>query len=164
MIRHLQCSVFETYARIIAHQVNCMGVMGSGVAGKVKKNFPDVYSAYKYTCDCYESDRIKLLGHVQLCPTLFDADKTPRVFVANMFAQYDYGRDHSRVYIDYAAFNQCLHQLADLTSVNNWTIAMPYRIGCARGNGDWEGKILPMINDVLGEREVLLCEYPTRWN
>lgn len=42
----LNGDLFKTPFEIIAHQVNCQGVMGSGVAKQVKEKFPYVYSTY----------------------------------------------------------------------------------------------------------------------
>lgn len=39
-------NVFDSDADIICHQVNCQGVMGSGVAKEVRERYPEVYYAY----------------------------------------------------------------------------------------------------------------------
>lgn len=51
---------------IIAHQVNCQGVMGSGVALQVRKLFPDVFDGYKSLvsiADKAPEGKKFLLGH-----------------------------------------------------------------------------------------------------
>lgn len=50
MITYLDGDIFTSEAQIIGHGVNCKGVMGSGIAVKVRKDFPDVYHAYKEEC------------------------------------------------------------------------------------------------------------------
>lgn len=164
MIKHIRGSVFDTYARIIAHQVNCMGVMGSGVAAQVKERYPDAYQQYRQLCELNRDDRISLLGMVQMVPVSKENyNGYQRIFVANMFGQYNYGRNNGVVYTDYQALDQCLHRLADYAKCVNGAIALPYRIGCGRGNGDWEGRVLPMIKNTLGDHDVLLCEYPSKF-
>ena len=158
MIKHLHCDVFETYAAIIAHQVNCMGVMGSGVASQVKSRFPEAYKSYRCICDTHSHCRDVLLGQVQFCPVSFNPDGTPRIYIANMFGQLNYGRSPYTVYTDYAALRKCLSSLADFARKNNLIIAIPYKIGCVRGNGDWDGVVYPMIQSILGNNEVLLCD------
>ena len=37
MIEHIKCDIFESGADAILHQVNCQGVMGSGIAKQVKE-------------------------------------------------------------------------------------------------------------------------------
>lgn len=39
-------NVFDSDAKIICHQVNCQGVMGSGVAKEVRERYPKVYEQY----------------------------------------------------------------------------------------------------------------------
>lgn len=36
---------------VVCHQVNCMGVMGAGLAKQVRNRYPGVYRAYKELCD-----------------------------------------------------------------------------------------------------------------
>ena len=46
MIKIIDGDLFETDAKFIVHQVNCMGRMGSGVALQVKEKYPHVYEEY----------------------------------------------------------------------------------------------------------------------
>lgn len=163
MIKHIRCNVLDSYAAIIAHQVNCMGVMGSGVAAQVKERFPDAYKAYRAFCDQNRDQRIAMLGTTQFCAVSRYPDSgLPRVYLANLFAQYDYGRDRSRVYTDYAALRQCFVKLSDFALPSDRIIALPSRIGCGYGGGDWEGVVLPMIEEVFLKNRVLVCEYQRR--
>ena len=41
----------ESGCNIICHQVNCQGVMGSGIAKQVREKYPNVYNSYKKACD-----------------------------------------------------------------------------------------------------------------
>ena len=136
-----------------------MGVMGSGVAAQVKRRFPDAYAQYTEYCVEHRHNRIAMLGQVQFCPVKRFPDGTPQVYVANLFAQYNYGRKNA-LYTDYEALKQCLTTLADFASENNYTIAIPYRIGCDRGGGDWNGHVYPMIQTALANCEVLICHLP----
>ncbi len=43
----IEGNLFDTDAKFICHQVNCMGKMGSGVALQVRQRFPHVYEEYK---------------------------------------------------------------------------------------------------------------------
>lgn len=158
MIKHLHCSVLDTYAAIVAHQVNCQGVMGSGVASQVKRKYPEAYQMYKELCDENAHYKVGLLGKTQLCPVSSNPDGTPRIYVANMFGQLDYGRSKYYVYTDYLALRQCLTSLSQFAKQNNLIIAMPFRLGCDRGNGDWDGHVYPMIQKILSENEVLICK------
>jgi O-acetyl-ADP-ribose deacetylase (regulator of RNase III) len=46
---------------VIAHQVNCLGVMGAGVALQIKNKWPEVYEGYKNFCH----DELNRLGAMQ---------------------------------------------------------------------------------------------------
>jgi len=48
--------------QVIAHQVNCMGVMGAGVAKSLRLKYPGLYESYKEMCSLYERNRKDLLG------------------------------------------------------------------------------------------------------
>ena len=157
MIQHLQCSVFDTYASIIAHQVNCQGVMGSGVAAQVKRKYPEAYRAYKDFCDENAHYKVGLLGKAQLCTVSYNPDGTPRIYVANLFGQLDYGRNKCYVYTDYVALRQCLTALSQFAKQENLIIAMPYKMGCDRGNGDWDRVVYPMIEEIFAQNTLLIC-------
>lgn len=159
MIYNIISNVFDANAAIIAHQVNCMGVMGSGVAAEVKRRFPDVYTAYKQKCDENYGRSIKLLGTVQICPVTFLNDGRPRTYIANLFGQYHYGRDRSIRYTNYDALEQCFSKLAEFAMSQNLRIAIPYKIGCGLGGGDWNNMVMPMIERTLAGCEVLIARY-----
>lgn len=95
-------NIFDSKADAILHQVNCQGVMGSGVAKQVREKFPAVFKHYKARCD--EDKRFKeqsgitkssLLGLAQVCykedyPV---GDIKDKQVIINLFAQDRYGYD-----------------------------------------------------------------------
>lgn len=120
-------------ADIIVQQVNCMGVMGAGLALQIKRKYPWVERQYKEVCQHYQyRDRGSMLGLVQFCS---NAEHEP--IVANFFAQVRYGRGIRQT--DYAAFSRCVQNLA--IHLNNLgrdlLVAIPYGIGCGLAGGDW---------------------------
>ncbi len=157
MIQYEIGDLLSAKTQLIAHQVNCMGVMGSGVARQVRIAFPSVYKSYADMCAANKP--ADLLGRVQFIHVLKSAED--RFFVvANMFAQRNYGKDGKR-YTDYAAFSECLQKLrAFMSEGGHRSIAFPYRIGCGLGGGDWDGIILPMIRSELREFDVVIRKLP----
>lgn len=151
MIKHIKCDIFESGADIICHQVNCQGVMGSGIAKQVKEKYPEVYIKYKKICDEHTQDRSSLLGKVQLIDV---SGKS----IANLFAQEYYGYD-GKCYTDYNALRKCLKIANDCLDWEQ-TIAIPYLMGCRRGGGDWD-IVYQMIEEIFGDSDddVLICEY-----
>ena len=80
MIKIIEGNLFDTTAPIIAHQVNCKGVMGSGIARQVKKYDQLVFEQYRDLC--YANYPKVLLGMAQPCYS-----KVLHRFVVNLFGQ-----------------------------------------------------------------------------
>ena len=153
MINHVKGDIFKSDADIIIHQVNCQGVMGSGVAKQVKDKYPNVYNSYYSMCKNYSSN--DLLGKVLLVNTPDYISNGKRIrMIANFFSQDNYG--YQGVFTNYDSFKSCLEYMRD--SYSNCSMAIPYLIGCRRGGGNWE-TIYRMIEDVLGDCDVTIYEY-----
>lgn len=145
MVKVIDCDLFEADCDAIIHQVNCMGVMGSGVAEQVKALYPQAYDSYLKACNERESDK-KLLGTAQFV----DCGK---VYVVNLFSQYGYGR--SVMYTDYEAMRDGLRETN--RKLSGCTVALPYKIGCVRGGGNWE-IVSKIIEETLVDCDVLICK------
>lgn len=130
MINFVNGDIMNAKEDIIAHQVNCKGKMGSGVALSIKNKYPNVYDQYKNKCDnvLKSSD---LLGTV-----LIIQGKDSNKYVANIFAQDSYG--WNKQYTNIEAFEKCIYYLRSISASLNLAIAMPYKIGCGRGGADWD--------------------------
>lgn len=154
MIKHIKCDIFESGADVILHQVNCQGVMGSGIAKQVKEKYPEVYKSYVALCHQYDPplSRSELLGLVQMV-------RTESCIICNLFAQDMYGYD-GKCYTNYDALKECFTAVSlNLQANNIKTVAIPYKIGCARGGGDWN-VVYQMIEEIFDEDyNVLICEY-----
>lgn len=139
--------LLESKADFICHQVNCMGVMGSGVALQVKNKWPDVYLDYlvKTNWQQVHGKPENLLGTT----TFTKVGDNQRV--VNMFAQPGYGYDGRR-YTNYEAFARCLENIHAESKPGD-TIAFPRLIGCDRGGADWT-IIRTMIETILKDREI----------
>lgn len=126
MINIVEGNVVFAKEDIIAHQVNCKGVMGSGVAADLKNKYPAIFEPYKNNCIANKSN---LLGKVQLL--MMNDNK----LIANMFGQDNYGMDKQYTEID--KLEACFFKLYKYAIEHNLSIAMPYNIGCGRGGADW---------------------------
>ncbi|PIS28997.1 MAG: hypothetical protein COT43_05030 [Candidatus Marinimicrobia bacterium CG08_land_8_20_14_0_20_45_22] len=52
MIKQIKIgNILESEAQTLVNTVNCIGVMGKGIAADFKKQFPDMFSDYKDRCD-----------------------------------------------------------------------------------------------------------------
>jgi O-acetyl-ADP-ribose deacetylase (regulator of RNase III) len=139
-------NVLETPNEIIAHQVNCLGTMGAGLAKQIKDKYPQVESWYKIYC--HKRYEQKILGTGQI---VSQSDHT----FFNIFGQYGYGT--SKRQTDYEAFKSGFKDaiLKYRFMYNDYKsqlkIAIPYHIGCGLAGGDW--KIISKILEQLESEE-----------
>lgn len=115
---------------IVCHQVNCMGVMGSGVAKQLREKWPQIFTSYRNLCVLNECSTT-LLGFVDFVQI------EDNLQVANLFCQHNYGKD-GYVFTNYDAIHKALKIVHDYALKNNLTIHLPWRMGCGLGGGDWE--------------------------
>ena len=152
MIKHIKCDIFESGADVILHQVNCQGVMGSGVARQVKDKYPHVFRYYKMVCNSAETKK-RLLG-TALMVEIEDGNH----YIGNLFAQENFGYD-GKCYTDYEALKESLRRSISTVDLNHKPIiAIPYLMGCHRGGGDWN-IVYKMIEEIFQDYDVLICEY-----
>lgn len=115
-------NVLNAKEDIIAHQVNCMGVAG-GLAGDLFRKYPEAGDKY-YSKVASQDENI--LG----CAQIVDCgDKQ----ICNLFGQFYPGADTR-----YEALNKSLLRLGKYARENNLTVALPYKLGCGIGGGDWD--------------------------
>lgn len=139
----------------ICHQVNCQGVMDSGIAKSVKNKMPIVYKKYQewfeYACnEAIKNSHPKyslnpsdiMLGHIQTVSI------SNGKVVVNMAAQEYYGYDGKR-YTSYDAFWSCLGEILKQVPKDS-SIGFPYGIGSIRGGANWN-VIYTMIKEALSE-------------
>lgn len=117
---------------IIIHQVNCMGVMGSGVAKALRDKHPQVFSSYKEFLEGMKGHEWDALGVWQ------EVKINDDLSVVNLFSQYDFGYDGKR-YTEYGAFSSGLRCIADNLDNNTGggRFYLPHRIACDRGGASW---------------------------
>lgn len=125
---------------IIVHQVNTKGQMRSGIAKQIKEKYPEVYEYYRSEYDACD------LGDCLVAKT------KDGKYVANIFAQSDYGTDvkymnfedfkednrDRKQYTNYQALYAGLRFVRDFAQSENLSVAIPHGIGCGRGGGNWE--------------------------
>lgn len=140
-VKVIDGDLFQAAAPVICHQVNCKGKMGSGVAKGIRSRYPVAYERYWLLSKKEKKNSASLLGRIQICES---KGKT----VINMFAQDGYGYD-GKLYTDYDAFERCLENVRKFILPGE-TIAMPYKIGCGLGGGDWD-VVYGLIEKILGE-------------
>jgi O-acetyl-ADP-ribose deacetylase (regulator of RNase III) len=125
MIEFVRGNLFDADVEAIVNAVNCVGVMGKGIALEFKKRFPSNFIAYKAACDAKELQ----LGHV------FAFDQGPATnprYIVN-FPTKNHWRDSSCL----EDIRTGLDSLAiEIDRRNISSIAIP-ALGCGLGGLDW---------------------------
>lgn len=138
MFRALIGDLFESRAQALVNTVNCVGVMGKGVAEQFKKRFPAMFDDYKQRCD----RRAVRLGE----PYLYR--DTSGAWIVN-FPTKGHWRSPSRLEdiehgLDYLA--------AHLAEWGVTSIAIP-PLGCGNGGLEWSD-VGPLIYRKLHQLSV----------
>ena len=149
IIREIDGNLFESDAELLLHQVNCKGIMGSGIALTIKQQYPKVYKEYVNFCKDYvdELKTYELLGKTLIVPINMTQS------IVNVFGQDGFGKG---LQTDYKAIKWAFEMLAyTLKSEDIKKIALPYKMGCDRAGGDW-GTYLGIIEEALEEWDGVL--------
>ena len=159
-IHFIQGNLFEANADAIINTVNCVGVMGKGVALEFKYRWPDNYKAYKQLC----TQNIIKIGEMFVYDRggMFD-DTKPR-FLIN-FPTKQHWRGKSKIEYIELGLNDLIKQLKK-HSIH--TVALP-PLGCGNGGLDWHDvkpliqnafALLPEVNFFVYEPEASVVKTP----
>lgn len=150
MIKYVKVNALDLKEGVIAHQVNCKGVMGAGIAKQIKEKFPIVFDEYKTLCYKNNNDKDLLLGNAQLIQTNKD-----NIYVCNLFGQNTYSAKTKQT--NYLALNLALYKmLKQIEDLGIKNVAIPHKIGCGLGGGDW-GIVKNMIEEVFKDDPTINC-------
>lgn len=135
-------SCLDSMAQVIAHQTNCKGVMGAGVARAIRKEYPEITQEYQAECKSNN-----MLGKCQLIATR-DAR-----YIANLFGQKGFG---SGLQTNYDALRSALHSLVEqMQLLKLKSVSMPYNIGCGLAGGDWN-VVFSILRDTFAGTDIRL--------
>lgn len=162
-IKIINGNILDAKTDFILHQVNCQGVMGSGVTKTLRQYEDGLFQHYYLMYDKVTEAGFSLLG---LNDYYWWTNHGESQCVVSMFAQDKYGYD-GKQYTDLGAFIECLRRfkanwyawVEECDELRNTTVALPYKIGCGRGGADWENDIYPIIKRELEDYDVELWRY-----
>lgn len=148
MIELQQGDILKAKADVLVNTVNCVGVMGRGIALQFKKAFPDVFKAYEAACKRGEVEPGKVLVH--------DLNRFEQPHYVINVPTKEHWRGKSRM--DYVEVG--LEALvAEIRRLGAKSVAVP-PLGCGLGGLDWED-VRPRIEQAfaaLPHVRVLLFE------
>ena len=159
MIKIVNGDLLQSNLPLIAHQTNCLGVMGAGIAKSIKNMWNIVYIQYANFCKNLGYSKNLLLGKCQICIT----GESPIGFVANLFGEYSFTESvapYENRHTDYDALKESLVYLITFCKSGNITeIGIPYKLGCGLAGGDWEGVVYPMLQEIFNDNTITLYIY-----
>lgn len=129
MFKTLIGDMFESDAQTLVNTVNCVGVMGKGVAQEFKRRFPAMFEDYKGRCDRHEVR----LGE----PYVY---REPHGQIILNFPTKDHWRSPSRLKSIEAGLD---YLVAHSAKWGITSIAMP-PLGCGNGGLEWS-EVGPLI-------------------
>ena len=142
MIRYVKGNIFNSQMETIVNPVNCVGVMGKGLALEYKKRYPALFLSYKSTC----ARKLIIPGRVYV-----SRQQDKKVL---LFPTKDHWTDPSKYeYID-SGLSYFAKNYKDL---NIQSCAFP-RIGCGLGGLDWE-KVKALLEKHLGDLDIEIEVY-----
>lgn len=138
---------------LVCHQVNCMGVMGAGLAKQLRDLFPQMYRSYKALCNM-ASDKRTLLGQIDTCPVNYNGyDYT----IVSIFGQEHYGK--GGCFTDYDALRKAFQTIRGMASPLparvSTRVRIPYRLGCGLAGGDWN-VVISIIQEELLDHDIIV--------
>lgn len=136
MVSYYYGDLLTSGCEVIAHQCNCVGGMGGGIARQIRMAYPETYEALR---ERFENGLAKL-GECDFVELKSKDPYDPAIthnYVVNCYSQFEYlprGVRHT----DYDAFRACCKKIKERFEGKNFRIGFPYKIGSALGGGDWE--------------------------
>lgn len=138
----------QTDVDAIVNTVNCVGVMGKGIALQFKKKWPDNFVEYAKSCK---------LGHLRPGKVhIYKLEQSTYPFFIINFPTKEHWREKSKIEYIRNGLNDLIQKMKDL---NISSIAIP-PLGCGNGGLSWD-LVKPLIEEAfreLPEVEVKLFE------
>lgn len=125
MIQINHSSIVNAAGGVILHGVNCMGVMGAGVALDIKQKWPESFEQYKKVCD-------KAGSFDDLMGTI-DVFRKDDLIIVSCFTQKRYGKT---AFASYDAIESCLNHVVSRVLLTGHEVHFP-AIGCGHGKLNW---------------------------
>lgn len=137
MIQKVSGNLLEADVEALVNTVNCVGVMGKGIALQFKNAFPDMYASYHAACK-----KKQVVPGKMFCDWIVtNNDEFKIVF---NFPTKRHWQDTSRIEDIESGLRSLVE---DLKQMKIKSIAIP-PLGCGNGGLDWV-VVCPMIEDAM---------------
>ena len=149
MIEFVKGNIFDADVEALVNPVNCVGIMGKGLALQFKKKFPDYYKHYANAC----KERRIILGNAYFYINLYPDFRTS--LIVSFPTKYHW-QDKSRLW----DITQGLEMLSiKIRDFKVKSIAIP-ALGCGLGGLDWADVLVTMQDKLksLSDTRILVYE------
>lgn len=137
MIKYIKGNIFNSRCAVLVNPVNCVGVMGKGLALEFKNRYPTMFHTYKKACDTKELRP----GQPML---VYGPDKSVILFPT----KYHWREKSKVIYIkDGLEAVSCCYKSFGIES-----IAFP-KLGCGLGGLDWK-EVKPLMEQYLSKLDI----------
>ena len=124
-LHYIEGDLLEATAEALVNPVNCVGVMGRGLALNFKRRYPDNFTAYRLVCRAFEMRPGEVLA--------FETNQaTPPYYIIN-FPTKRHWQDKSRLE-DIILGLKDLEQIIETRKMQS--VALP-QLGCGLGRLSW---------------------------
>lgn len=155
-IKIINRDILTSNADVIVQQVNCINVMGGGLALSIySKYYENKKEYHKFVTKKHKTKKPnELLGEVLYVDT-YDGK-----IIANIFGQENIRKNKydKNVYTSSESLIKGLMNVKEKCEKLGFSVAIPYKIGCDMANGNWD-EIKPKIEAVFEDSDVDVVFY-----
>jgi O-acetyl-ADP-ribose deacetylase (regulator of RNase III) len=148
MIEITQGDIFKADADAVVNPVNCLGVMGKGLALEFDRLFPGNSQAYRQACAAKTLEPGGIVVHA--------LPEGPWKYILNVATKGNW-RLRSRI----SDIQRGLVRLRQFSNVQELKVLALPALGCGAGGLPW-ADVLPCIERILGDIETKVLVYPPR--
>jgi len=137
MIEFKKGNLFNSECQTLVNTVNCVGVMGAGIAKQFKQKYPEMFAQYKWACEPGEYRCLEHGGDLWIW-RYTDMFK-PRIILC--FATKEHWMNPSKVEWIERGLQRFIE---DYRYWGIESIAWP-KLGCNNGKLNWENDVKPLM-------------------
>ena len=139
-------NLFDSECQTLVNTVNCIGVMGAGIAKQYKQKYPEMFGEYKLACN---NEELNIGGDIWIWDYI-DLYKPKKILC---FATKEHWMYPSKIeWIERGLQNF----VKNYKKWNITSIAWP-KLGCTNGKLDWENEVKPLMFKYLQPLDII-CE------
>lgn len=142
-MKYIKQDITTVERGVIIHGVNCLGVMGSGVALALRNAFPIIFEQFSGMPT----------GKDMLGTTHIIGVKQPDLYVANCYTQVNFGSENIR-YADLDSVKKCVTDCYEFAAIHDLPVCSA-KIASLRGGLDWDTEVEPIFLELNKEYEDL---------